>query len=110
MAVLLGYVVIIEAGTLHREKREEREDREEHIMTIYTIQTRSPASNWRTIHTGVSDAAELLADIYNNYGKEDTLHADDIYAAADGTLYVGLHDGEGDEMGDYIEYRAVVEA
>jgi hypothetical protein len=32
MAVLLGYVVIIEAGTLHREKREEREDREEHIM------------------------------------------------------------------------------
>ncbi|NCC41791.1 MAG: hypothetical protein EOM21_20735 [Gammaproteobacteria bacterium] len=86
----------------------------------YSIQEKTPSGNWYTIHTGIEDAAELLAEIAFNYQSmqnssetQDGL-ANDLQEQLDnpwtGYAQICVCDyTESGSEGDFIQYRAVSE-
>lgn len=84
----------------------------------YQIEKRTPAGNWQTVHTGVTDPAGLMAEIARNYDSERETPFVELEAAIQEQLDDPIWGGvlmcvcdmtEDGSEGDHIEYRATVE-
>jgi hypothetical protein len=70
----------------------------------YQIERKTPATRWYAIYSTSDDPQEVLAVIYNNYGLEDTITADDVTGDEENGYSIGLTNPS---TGDYTQYRAV---